>query len=281
MQSAGHAEPTRPSDGLRVARTAAIVLALLVIAFATLAAIDVLGRRTRRASATYPAAATIEVRVGSGDVRLYGSDRGDVLVDRTEAYTWRAPRPAQALEGGVLRLDGRCPGPVLFGGCDVDFRIELPAGTRVKVRTGSGDVIASGLRAGAELRTGSGDVRARDLAGGLVADTGSGDVVAERVAGPLVARSGSGDMLVDGLSATTVEVSTSSGNVTVAQTVSPERLRVDSGSGDVRVTVPDEVYRVDARSGTGDVNVAVRQDPDAERLLQVTTRSGDVRVARG
>ena len=282
VEGAGRAAPPARSPGERAARVAAILLALVVVAAATMATISVLGQRTRRTSTTYAAVPALEVRADAGDVQVLGGDRADIRVDRTDRYSWGGLTGGQRLQDGVLRLNGHCSANVLLlSQCSTSFRVELPAGTRVTVRTGSGDVLAQGLRAPAELHSGSGDVEARDLSGGLVAGTRSGDVVVQGLSGQLSAETGSGDVVAGGLSVAGVRASTRSGDVRLVLTAVPDRVSASSGSGDLWLSVPDAVYRVDAPSQSGDVRTAVRQDPDASRVIAASTRSGDVHVNRG
>jgi hypothetical protein len=99
-------------------------------------------------------------RTGRRGPAVAAAGRGDVQVEQTERRSLQGPRTQARLSGGVLHLSGRCR-PFWFGNCSVNYRIQAPASTRVKARSGSGDLIAGGLRSGADLQTSSGDVDVR------------------------------------------------------------------------------------------------------------------------
>jgi hypothetical protein len=104
----------------------------------------------------------------------------------------------------------------------VDFTVRLPAGVEVNAGTVSGDVLASGLRADAELASVSGSVEARDV-----------------VAAKLDAKTVSGSVRLADIQADEVGAETVSGDVTFS---GPLRARgsydFQTLSGDVEVRIP-------------------------------------------
>ncbi|MGQ0572696.1 MAG: DUF4097 family beta strand repeat-containing protein [Pseudonocardia sp.] len=157
-----------------------------------------------------------------------------------------------------------------------------PAGTRLSVRTGAGDVTVTGSAGESDVRTGSGDVtlgavggsaRVRTGSGGVTVGAatgtadikaGSGDVRIGEIDGDLRVRSGSGDVAVTDARAGSLELATGSGELRIAVHAGvAAELDLSSGSGrarselDVARTAPEHapVLRVRGRTGSGDVLV--------------------------
>ena len=99
----------------------------------------------------------IAIDVDTGDVELVrGSDR--VKVEQTSEYLVREPNVKRSVENGVLTLKSDCGGLFLLD-CTTDFRIEVPAGVAVKVRTDVGNVTGTALAStDVRVRTDVGDV---------------------------------------------------------------------------------------------------------------------------
>jgi Toastrack DUF4097 len=276
----GQAPPARQGTGRRGPGVAAAVVGLALITLGAVSLIGLAIQRTERSTRSWSGVEAIEVEVGSGDVEVTAAGRGDVQVEQIERRSWRAPRTEALLGGGVLHLSARCR--AWFGNCEVDYRIQAPASTRVQARSGSGDLLATGLRSAVDLQTGSGNVQVREVVGPVSAVTSSGNVAVRDSEGDVRARTSSGDVTGVDLVARSIEARSSSGDVRVAAVrTAPDALTAVTSSGDVRVIVPDETYRVDAHSSSGDVNLSLRQDPDAPRHIEARTSSGDVDVRSG
>ncbi len=180
--------------------------------------------------------------------------------------------------------------------------VSAPAGSRLAVRTGSGDVHVTGtagwtavrtgsgeIRTGAihgnaDITTGSGDVELGALAGRARVRTGSGAVTVAGTAGPTEIRASSGDVTVGGVGAD-LEVRTGSGEVTITDARSG-RLELTTGSGELRVGVhPGVRAQLDLSSGSGrarselDVGL-LAPEQGAPLVVRGRTGSGDVLVTR-
>jgi Putative adhesin len=277
----GQAPPARQGTGRRGPVVAAALVGLALITLGAVSLIGLAIQRTERSTRSWSGVEAIEVEVGSGDVEVTAAGRGDVQVEQIERRSWRAPRTEARLSGGVLQLSARCR-PAWFGNCEVDYRIQAPASTRVQARSSSGDLLATGLRSAVDLQTRSGNVQVREVVGPVSAATNSGNVAVRDSEGDVRARTSSGDVTGVDLVARSIEARSSSGDVRVAAVrTAPDALTAVTSSGDVRVIVPDETYRVDAHSSSGDVNLSLRQDPDAPRHIEARTSSGDVDVRSG
>ncbi|MCP2255674.1 hypothetical protein LY13_004455 [Prauserella aidingensis] len=85
----------------------------------------------------------------------------------------------------------------------------------------------------------------------------------------------SGD--VRGSARGSVDVDGNSGSVEL-EVADPRRVTADLNSGDVRLTVPDGEYEVLGDSNSGDRDIGVTVSPNADRVLDLSTNSGDVLV---
>jgi hypothetical protein len=261
---------------------AGVVVALVLVAFGALSLVGLAIQRTERSTRSWAEVGAIDVDAGSGDVEVVAASRDDVQVEQFVRRTWRAPRTEAGVSDGVLRLRARCPIVFGFGNCSVDYRIQAPAGTSVRVRDSSGDLTVAGIHDAVDVRTGSGNVHVREVVGRVSAQTSSGDVTLTRTEGDVFARTSSGNVTGDQLASRHVEARTSSGEVRVQVVgTAPDTLTATSSSGDVRVVVPDEVYQVDAHTSSGNVDLSLRQDPASPRRIEARTSSGDVVVRRG
>jgi DUF4097 and DUF4098 domain-containing protein YvlB len=201
----------------------------------------------------------------------------------------------------------------------VDVEVDLPEGSTLDVRTGSGDVRGSGRFAdtqaatgsgdiacddlgSAQLKSGSGDLKARAVHGTLRAKTGSGDIQVEAVHGAVDLTSGSGDLSLRrveaslraktgsgdvsiGASTADIEVVTGTGDVELAAVHGGE-VRAKTGTGDVVIGVASGVAAyLDLNTVTGDVKIDLNEtdgpgDSEAQTSLAVHSGSGDIKVRR-
>jgi hypothetical protein len=227
-------------------------------------------------TSTY-AADVVDLRsLGSQDVTVIGSDRTDIIV--TVQVTWSGspdspPVSAGQVTGGILSLDNPCLGT--RWPCWADYRVEAPRATAVRWTAGSGDLSVTSV-ASLVGQGGSSDVTVRDVPK-VEVTTSSGDVDVCRVSTSLSIRTSSGDVDACEVRTEAATVQTSSGDVRVDG--APARLTVDTTSGDVVLTLgADQRYDVRTSTATGDVSVKATTDRSSSRVVQVTTKTGDITV---
>ncbi len=206
----------------------------------------------------------LQVRSGSGDIRVVGTSSDVLEVEGHFSSSVRVPEMSVRQSGGTVEVSTDCG--TFFFDCNADFEIRLPASTTIDAETSSGDVEAAELAAActATLRTSSGDVSVRDS---------SCDKV--------TLRSSSGGINAEQVEVTDIDARTSSGDVDIITTTNPRHVDARTSSGDVTVIVPFDpavAYDVDVDTSSGDREVGVRTDPLSERSLRATTSSGDVSV---
>lgn len=137
----------------------------------------------------------------------------------------------------------------------VDVTIGLPAGVRVRVGTGNGDVSVTGAGSDAVVASGNGEVEVNGVGGELRISSGNGRVTVNDARGPVRASTGNGDVRVG----TTVgPVTASSGNgdlfVTMGALRSAENMEYTTGNGRIVVTLPaDFAGEIDASTGNGSI----------------------------
>jgi putative adhesin len=258
------------------------VVGLVVVLLATVASASVQGTFQRTYQVTGPV--DLEVLTHSGDIIVRGGPAGAVSVSgkiyvgnyffdlgisgRRADVQELEKNPPIRQTGNSIRIDY-----VNMRNIAIDYEITVPADTRVRTRTGSGDQTLENVRGSFDLESGSGDMRLRDLNGELHLHTGSGDVEGRNVSGPITARAGSGDINIEQSAKGDVDVQTGSGNIELRGLEGG--LHAEAGSGDLTV----EAARVapwQIRTGSG--NVRVHLPSDAAFNLEANTSSGSVIV---
>lgn len=179
----------------------------------------------------------------AGDVTVTMTPREDVRV-RSRSHHLASEKPSILLSQfeGTLEVGyTREPG---VGGSSVDFDVEIPAGVA--------EVVG---------RSTSGDLELLDFVGDVDWRSESGDLEAER------------------LFCTAATVRTDTGDVEIDFSAPPEWVSIRTRSGDVDVALPGAGWSVRVTSRTGDVEIDPGMEGDsADRRVEITTESGDVRV---
>lgn len=158
----------------------------------------------------------------------------------------------------------------------VDYTVTAPAGTRVIVRSVSGDVKVTGIKGELDAESVSGDITVAEAGQLARAKTVSGDVDIKGAAAESVldVSSVSGDVAARGVKARRVEVSSVSGNAELTD-VTCEAAAMKSVSGDVVFTGSlAKAGRYEFKSHSGDVRVTIPGDVGFE--LEASTFSGTI-----
>ena len=179
----------------------------------------------------------------------------------------------------------------------LNVTIRVPAGVRLRIHSGNGDVGVTGAHAELIARSGNGRVRVAGTAGEVEATSGNGEVTVENVRGPVTANTGNGDVRVS-----TVQgpVSARSGNgdllVRMTQVRADADMEFTTGNGRIEVTVPAEFNAdIDASTGNGgirtDFPIQVSGRISKTRLrgtigqggrrLRLVTGNGEIELRRG
>lgn len=156
---------------------------------------------------------------------------------------------------------------------DSEFDVTVPIGTRVLMRSTSGDLHADGTKGPMEARTVSGEVRIADITGDAIIDGVSGDIEIRNVEGNLRVNCVSGEIQLSSVHGD-VDAQTVSGDISLPNGQS-RMLRMESVSGNLTYggTVSSD-GRYDFHSHSGDVTLRVPSDVGAS--LGLETFSGSI-----
>lgn len=180
--------------------------------------------------------------------------------------------------------------------------VVAPAGSSLKLKTGSASVTVTGQADRADVATSSGDIALGPARGSVTVRSGSGGITLGPVPGSLQLRTSGGEVRVQavGGSATLATgtgnlwvgaadgdllVRTGSGDVTVADAGSGS-MELMTGSGEVRIGVREGIWaEVDVSSGSGSASseLAVSETPPSDGVvaLRLRARTGSGRVVVG
>jgi hypothetical protein len=224
----------------------------------------------------------LDVVAPAGSIEVHSGDPGRVHVaadftlrplfwqDATHLARELENHPPIEQEGNLVRIGQlRPPLPASLAGLRVNYRIEAPPRSELRVRTGAGTVQVVGLAGPVRATTGSGDIELNGIAGDTELTTGSGDIQGRDLGGSVELRTGHGDVRLERVGAT-VRATTGSGDITVADAHGTISIR--TGHGDVRLERPAGDVRV--RTGAGDVTV--RGAPGEGAYWEIRTGAGDV-----
>ena len=130
-----------------------------------------------------PAPISAVLDIPAGRVRFIAADRADTAVEvlPADASKGRDVKVAEQTTveygDGVLRIEASAKNQILGSSGSIEATVQLPAGSRVKVKAASGDVTVGRLNGPAEISTGKGDIRiAEAVRGTVVLRTQAGDV---------------------------------------------------------------------------------------------------------
>lgn len=239
--------------------------------------------------------ATVEVFLTSSNIRVHGTDAGQLVIRSRDGEALDAEIAVDAEPGRVRIRDvegGLRLGPIrLRSRRAADIDLEVPRGTIMAVRTLSGDLDAVGIRGASRWTTASGDLRLVIETGPVAIETMSGDAILSGEGSLAVtARTVSGDLrltapLLDGLDLASTSgdvrvegelrpgakhvIASVSGDVDLV-TASPVRVETRTIAGDVRVTGP---HRTEGGRGRRTVVVGAGSTP-----VEIRTTSGDISV---
>jgi hypothetical protein len=190
--------------------------------------------------------ARVELDLSSGSADIVGGSPSNVELRRVDRYAFgRSAHEQKSLSGGVLRVSSSCP-RVVIGSCSSSYRVSVPDGVAVSVRTRRGSVRLAGFRGNAQIQTASGRVAVEAFCG------------------------------------FTLSARTTSGGVAVTTACAAKSIDLSSHSGDIVALVPPGRYRVHTTSGSGHARVSgVTVARTAPFSVTLSSGSGDVALEGG
>jgi len=240
-----------------------------------------------------PKPVRLDVRIGSGELRLETSETSETTVTleplRDSDASVTAVQEARVEQRGdeiIVDVRDRRRG---FRGADVLIAIQCPEESSLRAKTGSADIEGHGRFGSVDVGTGSGDVQFSEVSGDAEINAASGDVQIRSVGGEARINTASGDVQVASI-ARAAKVNSASGDVQIRETGGP--LEVNSASGDVMVreaassvsvnsasgdqTIGSvSLGKVELKSASGDLKIGIREG--STLWVDARSRSGEVR----
>jgi len=173
---------------------------------------------------------TLEVHLASGNIRIGGWDRNEVLVQTPDFSEEQQDQLRISRSGTTLRIE-------YWGGGshdgDVTIRVSVPAKFNVSAETGGGNIEIRGpLNGEIAGATAGGEVRLVSLGGTVRMSTSGGDIDAGDIEGTLELSSMGGEIHTGTVSGKT-EISTGGGDVEVER--AKNDLDISTAGGNIRV----------------------------------------------
>ncbi len=165
------------------------------------------------------------------------------------------------------------------------LKITLPANVikNLKVKASSGDVRVKNMNTDIlEARASSGDVTVSNCTARTVGgvETSSGDIDIDGFNGKLRASSTSGQIEAQRISGDEFETTSTSGDIEIKE-IKTLGLRAQATSGDISVTMPEAAgWKFSLSATSGDIKNDFSDDAAAEKIMQIQSTSGDIRVRR-
>ena len=220
-----------------------------------------------------PGPVRLDVRLGSGEVRLETSDNAETTVtleplrdnDASVAAVQEA-RVEQRDEEILVDVRDRRRG---FRGADVLVEIHCPEESSVRAKSGSADIEGRGRFGPVEVESGSGDVQFSDVSGDAEINAASGDVQLARIGGQARINTASGDVQLASVGGE-ARINSASGDVQIRE--AGNRLEVNTASGDV--LVGEALSSVNANSASGDQTIG----SVTQGKVGLKSASGDLKI---
>lgn len=261
-ESSSGQDPTRAQRGRgRPSRTSPLLLLLAVLILASFAVgflfllrsfgEDVPGTSVAKDSIDAGPEPRVRLDNAAGPVRVEGvEDSRSVEYEATRYAMAGDPAGAKQRASEVPVDISREDSEVVIetdGGDDTgaDYRLRVPAGGSIEVRSGAGDVEVSGLSGNVTVEAEAGDVTVSDVGGGVRVEAPQGDVAVADVntdTGGAEIEVGSGDVSLEDLILGTLEAGVEAGTVTLSGRFSGGG-RVSVETGDIIARLPAEDTR--------------------------------------
>lgn len=217
---------------------------------------------------TFDAKESVRISTISGDCIIKQGD-----VDKIHVHLVYTYRPSGSFEpefeerGKVLRLSEN---HYESNSGNSVWTITVPAETRIRFSTASGDFEAVGMTGDLKAATASGDMVIEDCTGRFDFETASGDLMATDCKGEFEFSSASGDITIDDCSGT-FELESASGDVEIEDCEGEFEAGVASGDIEVEgvvITAPSSF-----ETASGDVDVVLGASSEYDLVLSTASGS--------
>jgi hypothetical protein len=228
----------------------------------------------------------LDVSTGSGDIRVRTGGtssvrisgliraRSDGSMSGEERVRYLMANPPIEQTGSLIRI-GNIADRTYRNRISISYEIVVPEDTRLNGRTGSGDMVADGLRGHVDASTGSGNIKLNSITGDVKARTGSGNIDGTAIRGYLSLNTGSGDIRMLGIAGNS-KASTGSGSINL-QMAETGDVDVSTGSGDVTV----DGVKGGLVAGTGSGNISLTGEPTGSWRAHSSSGNVEIRLGPG
>jgi DUF4097 and DUF4098 domain-containing protein YvlB len=247
---------------------------------------------------SFPRDGTVDLTAFAGDIIVTGWNRSDARVRASSErgrLRWRITASRITLETEMVR--GRTG--------DTRYEVTVPEGTRVIMRSNSGDLTIRGLRGSVDAHTTSGDITITDVDGTIEIQTLNGDVNGTRLRGTIEAGSVSGSVELDDVQGRSIRFESTGGDLTLTNASARDvygstvggdleyrgviepggQYEFHSHSGSITLAIPSNAsarFSIETFSGELDSDFPVTLQPDRDnrrgRRLEFNLGGGDARV---
>jgi hypothetical protein len=160
-------------------------------------------------------------------------------------------------------------------GVSIDFEVQVPAQTQLEIKTGDGNIEASGTRSDADLNTSDGNLEVSGLAGKLTAHTADGNINLREITGSIQLRTSDGNIQANSIEGA-LDARTADGWIRLEKVTGD----VVATTGDGDINVEDAGGRVEAKTADGKVRVAFAKANASGGELETGDGSVDVTLDR-
>lgn len=214
----------------------------------------------------------IVVSGGSGDVSVTTAAVTETQVRRIVRSDGEDPGKSYSISGTTLKLDTSCG-----RNCRVSYEIQAPTGVKVSGELRSGAIALVDVGA-ADVQVTSGDIRLERISGDVTAKASSGNIEVHALGGAATLATTSGNIEGEELTGgKAVRVEATSGNVNL-KLRQPASVTAKVTSGNVDLVVPAGAYKLRKIAGSGEVETDFTSDDSATNIIDVSTRSGNVKI---
>jgi len=256
------------------------VLLLLALASATVPAFaDTEGHFERTLSVSGPVDVTVQT--GSGTVAVRRGDSGKVEIHGTIHASNH--RDGADVEARIREIEAHPPieqegNKIRIGHFDehererhisISYVLTVPAESKVRTESGSGDQSIEGISGPVDASSGSGSLRLANIGNEARVRTGSGEITLSEIRGSVHATAGSGTIHATGIMGG-LNASSGSGNIHLEQTATGD-VEISTGSGEIEI----RGVKGGVRASTGSGSIHAQGQPTGEWRL----RSGSGNVA--
>ena len=211
----------------------------------------------------------LDLNTRAGDITISTWAKSEAVVNVQGIPSGSADDLRIRYEGGILRVDYDPRGWSINRRRGLRFKIDLPAGFDLDLRTGGGDIeVVGDLTGDVRSHTSGGDVTLRDIGGDVELTTSGGDIRVGTVGGDVHLQTSGGDIRVEKASAD-LDVQTSGGDIRIGHV--GKTLEAQTSGGDITIEYVGGKARI-TTSG-GDIEIG-----ELSGNARITTAGGDIEL---